>query len=151
MIRYCSTLFCLAGSVILCAEAQAELTPAGQEISASIQEVTKHLKAINDLLAGVQDTATANAATAPMRKHTREMYIHLRKVQETTLTEEPSADDQALLLQQVIELQLMQATFEQHCMRLANNRFYNSIPLARLFHAIANIYQRQEQMGTQKQ
>ena len=134
----------------LVAPAYAEITPAGQEISNDIEAFSNNIRAINEILENVKDRESADAAAKPMRQQTREMYINLRKIQERNISDTPSREDQIQLTRQVLELQLLQATFEQHCLRLAENRFYDSIQLARLFHAIANIYQRQQLMEQQK-
>lgn len=143
------SLLCLAAAAVI-APAQAEITPAGQEILNDITAFCNNIRAINEILENVKDRESADAAAKPMRQQTREMYINLRKIQETNINYTPSREDQIQLTRQVLELQLLQATFEQHCLRLAENRFYDSIQLARLFHAIANIYQRQQLMEQQK-
>lgn len=142
-------LLCVAAAAVI-APAQAETTPAGQEILNDITAFSNNIRAINEILENVKDRESADAAAKPMRQQTREMYINLRKIQETNVNYTPSREDQIQLTRQVLELQLLQATFEQHCLRLAENRFYDSIQLARLFHAIANIYQRQQLMEQQK-
>lgn len=142
-------LLCVAAAAVI-APAQAETTPAGQEILNDITAFSNNIRAINEILENVKDRESADAAAKPMRQQTREMYINLRKIQETNINYTPSREDQIQLTRQVLELQLLQATFEQHCLRLAENRFYDSIQLARLFHAIANIYQRQQLMEQQK-
>ena len=142
-------LLCIAAAAVI-APAQAETTPAGQEILNDITAFSNNIRAINEILENVKDRESADAAAKPMRQQTREMYINLRKIQETNINYTPSREDQIQLTRQVLELQLLQATFEQHCLRLAENRFYDSIQLARLFHAIANIYQRQQLMEQQK-
>ena len=143
------SLPCVAAAAVI-APAQAETTPAGQEILNDITAFSNNIRAINEILENVKDRESADAAAKPMRQQTREMYINLRKIQETNVNYTPSREDQIQLTRQVLELQLLQATFEQHCLRLAENRFYDSIQLARLFHAIANIYQRQQLMEQQK-
>lgn len=143
------SLLCVAAATVI-APAQAETTPAGQEILNDITAFSNNIRAINEILENVKDRESADAAAKPMRQQTREMYINLRKIQETNINYTPSREDQIQLTRQVLELQLLQATFEQHCLRLAENRFYDSIQLARLFHAIANIYQRQQLMEQQK-
>ena len=135
----------------LVAPAYAEITPAGQEISNDIEAFSNNIRAINEILELVKDRESADNAAKPMRQQTREMYINLRKIQERNISDTPSREDQIQLTRQVLELQLLQATFEQHCIRLAENRFYDSIQLARLFQAIANIYQRQQLMEQQQQ
>lgn len=125
---------------------QADYTAAGQEVSAAIDAFSTSLREINALLQGVQDRSTADAATNPLRTKTREMYLSMRRVKEISLTAEPSDEDQALLTRQVLEVQLLQAEFEQHCTRLVGHQFYESASLARLFQVIADMYRR-EQMG----
>ena len=125
---------------------QADYTAAGQEVSAAIDAFSTSLREINALLQGVQDRSTADAATAPLRTKLKEMYLSLRRVKEISLSSDPSDEDQALLTRQVLDLQLLQAEFEQHCMRLAGQQFYESVTLARLFQVMADLYRR-EQMG----
>ena len=129
---------------------QADYTEAGQEVSAAIEAFCTSLKDINTLLHGVTDRATADAVTAPLRNKTKEMYLNHRRVQELSVNVNKATNDEdyAALTRQVLHLQLLQAEFEQQCMRLSANGFYESIKLARLFQSIAALYQR-EQTGAQ--
>lgn len=144
-----STLFC---PIVICAgvmfsTACAAPTPAGQEVADAIGAFCDSLREMNNLMAGVTDRATADAVTSPLRQKTKEMYQNSRRVKALSLKSEPNDEDQAVLMRQVLELQLLQAEFERHCLRLAEQRFYDSVQLARLFHAIAELYQR-DQNGT---
>ena len=140
-----STTFICTG--VLCSTACAAPTPAGQEVADAIGAFCGSLREMNTLMAGVTDRATADAVTSPLRQKTKEMYQNSRRVKALSLKSEPNDEDQAVLMRQVLELQLLQAEFERHCLRLAEQRFYDSVQLARLFHAIAELYQR-EQNGT---
>ncbi len=132
---------------VICSTACAAPTPAGQEVANAIEAFCGSLREMNTLMAGVTNRATADAVTAPLRQKTKEMYQNSRRVKELSLKSEPNDEDQAVLMRQVLELQLLQAEFERHCLRLAEQRFYDSMKLARLFHAIAELYQR-EQSGS---
>ena len=126
----------------------AEYTEAGQEVSAAIEAFCTSLKDINALLQGVQDRSSADTVTAPLREKTKEMYLNHRRVQELSVNKDTNDEDYAMLTRQVLDLQLLQAEFEQQCIRLSEQRFYDSVKLARLFQAIAALYQR-EQAGAQ--
>lgn len=126
------------------ATATAEFTAAAQEISTTIEAYCDNLREINTLMQGITDLASADAATAPLRVKTKEMILNLRSIKELSIDFEPSQDDQKRLSHQVLELQILQADFEKNCIRLAEANFYDSVMLARLFYAIADIY-RQEQ------
>lgn len=135
-------------SVLVSTVARAEYTPAGQEISAAIEAYSNNLREINTLLAGITDHASADTATAPLRAKTKEMILNLRKIKQLSIDAEPSRDDQNLLASQVIEVQLLQAEFEKNCLRLADSRFFESVQLARLFYAIADVYRREQEAST---
>lgn len=132
---------------ILCA---APLTESGQKAVNAIKEVNNSIRDLTLILEGVTDKATADAAAKPMRKKTQELYINLRKINELELPSAPSEEDELQINKLITDMQILQATFERHCMRIADNKFYDSIPLARVFHAIATVYQRQEEMQRQK-
>ncbi len=139
----------LLSPVFMSTTALAEYTTAGQEVSATIEAYCNNLREINALMQGVTDRASADAATAPLRAKTKDMIINLRRIKEYSIGSfEPSRDDQKLLSRQVIELQILQADFEKNCMRLANANFYDSVTLARLFYAIADIYRREQEAIT---
>lgn len=127
------------------ATATAEFTAAAQEISATIEAYCDNLREINTLMQGITDRATADAATAPLRIKTKEMILNLRSIKELSIDFEPSIDDQKRLSHQVLELQILQADFEKNCIRLAEANFYDSVMLARLFYAIADIYRREQE------
>ena len=139
----------LLSPVFMSTTALAEYTAAGQEVSATIEAYCNNLREINALMQGVTDRASADAATAPLRVKTKDMIINLRRIKEYSIGSfEPSRDDQKLLSRQVIELQILQADFEKNCMRLANANFHDSVTLARLFYAIADIYRREQEAIT---
>lgn len=131
---------------IVCA---APLTESGQKAVDAITAVNNSICDLTRILEGVTDKATADAAAKPMRKKTQELYINLRKINELELPNAPSEDDELQINKLITDMQILQATFERHCMRIADNRFYDSIPLARVFHAIATVYQRQDEMQRQ--
>lgn len=138
---------CLVTCGMLCA---APLTESGQKAVDAISAVNGSIRDLTKILESVTDKESADAAARPMRKKTQELYINLRKINELELPEAPSEDDDLQINKLITDMQILQATFERHCMRIANNRFYDSIPLARVFHAIATVYQRQEEMQRQK-
>ena len=144
-IRLAMILPCAASMIC---PAQANYTEAGQEVSAAIEAFCTSLQDINTLLRGVTDRNTADAVTNPLRAKTKEMYLNHRKVQELSVNKATNDEDYAALTRQVLQLQLLQAEFEQQCMRLSANGFYESVKLARLFQSIAALYQR-EQTGAQ--
>ncbi len=132
---------------ILCA---APLTETGQKAVNAITEVNNSIRDLTRILEGVTDKSTADDAAKPMRKKTQELYINLRKINELELPNAPSEEDELQINKLITDMQILQATFERHCIRIADNKFYDSIPLARVFHAIATVYQRQEEMQRKK-
>ncbi len=140
-IRLPLLLTCAVGLVC---PLHAEYTEAGQEVSAAIEAFCTSLKDINALLQGVQDRSSADAVTTPLREKTKEMYLNHRRVQELSVNKDTNDEDYAMLTRQVLDLQLLQAEFEQQCIRLSEQRFYDSVKLARLFQAIAALYQREQ-------
>lgn len=146
MNHFTSLSVLTVGMVGLCSTAHADYTPTGQEVSAAIEEFCTGLRDINKILNEIYDRSSADAAAAPLRKKMQTMYSSLRRINEISLNHTPSDDDHALLIRQVLDLQLLQGEFEQCCLRLSSQNFYNSVKLARLFHSLADLY-RQETMG----
>lgn len=136
-----SVAITLAG--VLCAPAQAELTPAGQEVSATIEVLCDNLRAINSLLVDVKDQATADAAVPPLRVHLKALFLGMKRIKQLDVKSTTNEEDYALLMRQVLELQLLQGDFERHCMYVAGQQFYGSAKLARLFQAMAELYRRE--------
>lgn len=129
----------------LCAPAQAELTPVGQEVSATIDGFCDSLRAVNILLSGIKDRSTADAAVPTLRQHLRAMFLGMQVIKQLDVKNAPNDEDYALLMRQVLELQLLQGDFERYCLCLAEQNFYGSEKLARLFQAMAELYRREKQ------
>lgn len=140
-----ATLCCLP---LFTSTAQAAHTHSNKEVEDTIYAFSCCIQELNDILSNVKDKESADAAAIPTRNKAREIYLKLKEVQ--SLTPQDTANDEATakLTNQVLELQLMQATFEQQCLRIAEHNFYDSIALARVFEALANVYKQEAPTST---
>ena len=138
-------IFTLAAASVpaICSVAQAKLTPSGQALSSALTELQDDINGMNNILASVTDTQSAEAAAPKLSSQASRFYTNYQKVKHLKLTDTPSAEEEAQLNHQALEIQLAQAAFEQHCLRLAENQFYKSAALARFFQAMVNVYKGQ--------
>lgn len=135
--------FATLATAPLCLAAEAELSPSGQTLSHALVELQANIDGLNNLLASVTDKNSAEAAAPKLREQASLFYTNYQKVKHLKLTDTPTAAEEACLNQLALEIQLAQATFEQHCLRLVENQFYGSPALARFFQAMVNVYKRQ--------
>ena len=135
--------FATLAAATLCMTAEAKLSPSGQTLSNALAELQANIDGMNNLLAAVTDKNSAEAAAPKLHEQATRFYTNYQKVKHLKLTDTPTAAEEAQLNQQALEIQLAQATFEQHCLRLAENQFYDSTALARFFQAMVNVYKGQ--------
>lgn len=135
--------FATLAAAPLCYASGAALSPSGQALSKALTELQADINGMNELLASVTDKSSAEAAAPKLRRQASRFYTNYQKVKHMKLTDTPTAAEEAQLNQQALEIQLAQAVFEQHCLRLVDNQFYDSMALARFFQAMVNVYKDQ--------
>ena len=140
------TIFCCLTTI---QPTMAEQVNSNKEVEAAINQFSQSIQELNDILSKVTDRESADAAAIPTRNKTRELYLNLRAVQNLTPQNTANDEETVKLTNQVLELQLMQATFEQQCLRIAGNNFYESVALARVFQSLANVYKQEQPTNTQ--
>lgn len=141
-----TTVFFVLSAVL---PAKAAHVNSNEEVEATINRFSQSIQELNDILSKVTDRETADAAAIPTRNKSREVYLNLRAVQSLKPQETANDEETAKLTNQVLELQLMQATFEQQCLRIAEHNFYESVALARVFQALANVYKQEQPSNAQ--
>ena len=146
LLTLITTVICLLTAV---QPAMAERVNSNKEVEEAINQFSQSIQELNDILSKVTDRESADAAAIPTRNKTRELYLNLRAVQSLTPQNTANDEETVKLTNQVLELQLMQATFEQQCLRIAGNNFYESVALARVFQALANVYKQEQPATTQ--
>jgi hypothetical protein len=135
--------FSALAALSISAVAHAEFSRSGQTLSAALAELQEDINGMNNILASVTSKETAEAAAPKLREQASRFYTDYQKVKQLKLSDTPTSEEEALLNQQALEIQLAQAAFEQHCLRLVENQFYESAALARFFQAMVNVYQGQ--------
>ena len=150
MKQFFILLASLCSLPLLMSAARAEHTHSNKEVEDTIAAFSRSIQELNEILSHVTDKESADAAAIPTRNKAREVYLKLKEVQ--NLTPQDTANDEATakLTNQVLELQLMQATFEQQCLRIAEHSFYESVALARVFQALANVYMQEQPANAQQ-
>lgn len=135
--------FSALAALSISAVAHAEFSRSGQTLSAALAELLEDINGMNNILASVTSKETAEAAAPKLREQASRFYTDYQKVKQLKLSDTPTPEEEAQLNQQALEIQLAQAAFEQHCLRLVENQFYESAALARFFQAMVNVYQGQ--------